>query len=304
MWSTTLRSCALLLGLLATLASQGCEADDPPRSSTDADADGDTDGDTDTDGDADGDADGDTDGDADGDGDTDEECYEMIDIVFVIDVSTTMSYILSTLEAEIGEVWNAAQDLSVDEPPHFGLVVFVDDVMVVASEIYISMSALQTDFHDWYTHTSTNQQTQSTASNTDWPENTIDALVAAALDFDWRDPELALRVIIHATDDTFLEYPAMFSSGLPANHTYAETVTMLQDREIRVASFAAHIGGMTGTTNVEPGFFTDYNSMSPIPAATSGGVFDIDEVYDDTLSLTEAINEFVLEELCTEYVPE
>jgi hypothetical protein len=79
---------------------------------------------------------------------------------------------------------------------------------------------------------------------------------------------------------------------------------MLQDREIRVASFAAHLGGPTGTANVEPGFFTDYNSMSPIPSATSGGVFDIDDVFNDTLSLTEAINEFVLEELCTEYIPE
>jgi len=303
MRSSTLLGAVAILALALGVVGLGCEASDPPHSGG-GDADADTDADSDTDTDADGDADGDTDADGDADGDTDEECYEMIDIVFVIDVSTTMSYILSTLETEIGEVWNAAQDLSVDEPPHFGLVVFVDDVMVVASETYTSMEALQSDFNFWYTHTSSNQQTQSTATNTDWPENTIDALVEAALEYDWRDPELALRVIIHATDDTFLEYPATFSSGLPANHNYEETVTMLQDREIRVASFAAHLGGMSGTDNVEPGFFTDYNSMSAIPAATSGGVFDIDEVYNDTISLTEAINEFVLEELCTEYIPE
>ena len=95
-----------------------------------------------------------------------------------------------------------------------------------------------------------------------------------------------------------------FSSGLPAVHTYEETVQILQDHYIRVASFAAHIGGPMSDQDVEPGFFTDYNSMPAIPAATSGGVFDIDDVYNSTISLTEAINEFVLEELCEDYIPE
>jgi hypothetical protein len=228
----------------------------------------------------------------------------MIDIVFVIDVSTTMQELLETLESEIGAVWAAAQELSIDEEPHFGLVVFVDDVMVVSTESYTDVTTLQGDFNFWYTHTSTNQQTQSTASNTDWPENSIDGLFAAAAEFNWRDPELALRVIIHATDDTFREWPEYFTSGLPAVHTYEETVQIMQDHYIRVASFAAHIGGPMMDQDVEPGFFTEYNSMSSIPDATSGGVFNIYDVYDSTISLTDAINEFVLEELCEEYIPE
>jgi hypothetical protein len=274
---------------LALAGAASCGDDADFRS-----ADDDGSGDTDTDGDSD----------SDSDSDTDDECYEMIDIVFVIDVSTTMSYILSTLETEIGAVWDAAQSISYDDEPHFGLVVFVDDVMVVSSETYTDVATLQSDFNYWYTHTSSNQQTQSTASNGDWPENTIDGLYAAADQYNWRDAELALRVVIHATDDTFLEYPSTFTSGIQVQHTYVETVAKLQDETIRVGTFAAHLGGPSGNENVEPGFFTDYGTESAIPAATSGGVFDIDEVFNQTISLTEAINDFVLEELCTPYVPE
>ena len=60
---------------------------------------------------------------------------------------------------------------------------------------------------------------------------------------------------------------------------------------------------MTGNINVEPGFFTDYNGQSPIPNSTSGSVFDIDQV-GISLSLADAINDFVAEEFCEDYVIE
>ncbi|HUT78970.1 MAG TPA: vWA domain-containing protein, partial [Polyangia bacterium] len=265
---------ALLLGLWA------CEADDK-RLDSDDDDDGTTDGDADGDSDTDSDADGDSDGDS--DTDTDTECYEQLDIVFVLDVSTSMSGYLSTLENEIGLVWNAALEL--DDEPHFGLVVFVDDVLTANSgQTYASTSAIQADFHDWYIHTSSNQQTQSMASNSDWPENTLDALHAAATDYDWRPKDITLRVVIHATDDTFREYPASFTSGIQAQTTYPEVVQALQEQEIRVASFAAHLGGPLGNADVEPGFFTDYGGQGAIPPSTSGQVFDIHEV-GSTISL-------------------
>jgi len=262
--------------------------------------DGDGDGDTDTDVDSDSDTDVDTDSDTDADGDDGDDCYDSIDIVFVLDVSTTMSYILSTLEAEIGAVWSAAA--AIDDDPHFGLVVFVDDVLVANDGgSYATVEAIQADFNTWYSHTATNRQTQSTASNGDWPENTLDALHAAATDFAWRDPTTTLRVIIHATDDTFLERPARFSSGIEALHTYAETVAALQEREIRVASFAARIGGPLSNQDVTPGFSAPYGGQTAIPEATSGEVFDIDEV-GGTVSLADAINGFVLDEICEAYV--
>jgi hypothetical protein len=278
---------ALLLGLFA------CEADSNRADGDDDDDDGATDGDSDGDSDADADADGD------GDSDTDTECYEQLDIVFVLDVSTTMSGYLSTLESQIGLVWDAALEL--DDDPHFGLVVFVDDVLVANSgQTYASTAAIQTDFHTWYVHTSSNQQTQSSATNGDWPENTLDALYKAATTYDWRPQDITLRVIIHATDDTFREYPASFSSGIPVLTTYDEVVSTLQQQQIRVASFAAHLGGPMGNADVEPGFFTDYAGQGAIPASTSGQVFDIDQV-GSTISLADAINEFVIEEFCDPY---
>jgi hypothetical protein len=168
---------------------------------------------------------------------------------------------------------------------------------------YIDDLSIQVDFNYWWNHTSSNQQTQSTASNTDWPENTLDALYAAAAEYDWRDEETTLRVIIHATDDTFLEAPTSFSSGIAVLHDYPTTVFALQDQTIRVASFAAHLGGPAGYDDVEPGFYTDYEGQSSIPAATSGQVFDIDLV-GSSLSLADAINGFVVEEFCSDYVIE
>ena len=279
---------------------------DADRSSDgDSDADGDTDTDGDSDTDTDGDSDTDTDGDTDGDTDS-EDCYEAIDIVFVLDVSTSMSGMLAALEEDIAEVWAAADALAEDvEPSRFGLVVFVDDYLVANDgATYADAAAIQADFNFWWTHTSSNQQTQSTAYNTDWPENTIDALYAAAAEYDWRDAATTLRIIIHATDDTFLEAPASFSSGIAVQHDYPSTVLALQDQTIRVASFAAHIGGPSMDQDVEPGFFTDYvngvGTYSSIPASTSGEVFDITQI-PATLSLADAINGFVAEEFCSDY---
>jgi hypothetical protein len=292
MWLKT--GMALLATLVLALGSTGCSGTDGRDETTDGDGGGGTDTATGTD--------GDTDGDTDSDSDSDTECYDYIDIVFVIDVSTTMSYILDTLYNEIGVVWDAA--LQIDPDPHFGLVVFVDDTTVTNSgQTYTQVAGIQAKFKEWYNHTSSNEQTQSTATNGDWPENTLDALAAATADFAWRDQAKTLRVIIHATDDTFLEKPASFSSGIKAQHTYAETVTGLQGATIRVASFTAKLGGISGNANVQPGFSQPYKGQTAIPQATSGQVYDIDQV-GTSISLADAINDFVINALCEDYVPE
>lgn len=226
-------------------------------------------------------------------------CYDRMDLVFVMDVSTSMGYILSDLENEIGEVWDQVSQ-KVETTPRMGLTVFVDDVTVVndGSTPYATVEQIKGDFHSWYQHTSSNEQTQSTEGNYDWPENSLDGLALTAKNFQWRDPAKALRIIILATDDTFREKPASFSSGIAAQHTYDETVTLLKEGRIRVAAFAAKIGGSTGTTDVQPGFFTPYNGKEPIPAATGGTVFFIDDVKSGTLSLVDAITGFVETERC------
>lgn len=252
----------------------------------------------DADGGADADTDVDTDQVSDGGLDTDTECQMNIDVVFVIDVSTTMSEYMSTLRNQIGNVWASAAEL--DDDPHFGLVVFVDDVLVVSAESYDQASDIQSDFQTWYEHTSSNQQTGSTAWNQDFPENSLDALYAAATEYDWRQQDDTLRLIIHATDDTFLEYPATFSESIPAERTYSEVVQVLQDKTIRVASFASHVGGGSGQENVEAGFFAQYDGQTAIPEATSGQVFDVYAV-GISVSLEDAIGDFIIEEYCSDY---
>jgi len=229
-------------------------------------------------------------------------CYTQLDVVFVMDVSTTMSDILSDLENEIGLVWDFVAGKFENETPRFGLAVFVDDVLMTNSgEPFATVADIKTEFNKWYTHTSSNQQTQSTASNLDFPENSLDALALSATDFNWRDPNKTLKIVIHATDDTFLEKPSSFSSGIAMEHTYDETVALLVQEKVRVGAFAAKIGGSTGTTNVQPGFFTDYNSKPSIPEATGGEVYFIGDVKNGTTHMYDSVNTFIENVMCRSY---
>jgi hypothetical protein len=238
-------------------------------------------------------------GDTDSNTDTGPECYDQLDIVFVIDVSGSMTWYIGSLEEEIGLVWEAALEL--DDDPHFGLVVFVDDFLVENDgQAYATVAEIQGDFQAWHEHGDTNTQTQSDVKNIDMPENTLDALYAAATAYDWRHASSTLRVVIHATDDTFREHPDCFGSGIPVASTYGEVVSRLKQQRIRVAAFAGRVGLLHGE-DVQPGFFTDYQGQTAIPAATSGKVFNIHQV-GYNISLAEAINDFVIEEHCSPYV--
>ncbi|HPV21483.1 MAG TPA: hypothetical protein PK102_07595 [bacterium] len=228
-------------------------------------------------------------------------CFSQLDIVFVMDVSTTMKNMLGILENEIGQVWEFT-DKNFNGETQFGLTVFVDDVTVTnEGKTFASADAIKAEFNKWYNFTSTNKQTQSSVANGDWPENSLDGLALTAKGFEWRDAEQTLRLVILATDDTFYESPAKFSSNIAVQHTYDETVTLLVDGKMRVGAFAAKKGGSTGTTNVEPGFFTDYNGKPSIPVATGGEVYLIDDVNAGTLHIYETVNAFIENTMCKTY---
>lgn len=234
-----------------------------------------------------------------------EDCTQDIDIVFVLDVSTSMSFVLQYLSDGIGEVWNYALTFSdaPDYEPRFGLVVFVDDHLVTNSGMpYGSAAELQGAFDTWRAFTSSNDEPGgSPGHNNDCPENAIDALYAGATEFPWRDG--ALHIIILATDDTFREHPQTLGSGpVVVQHTYAEVLAEVLAREIRVAAFAAHVGVCWDRNNGEPGFFTDYNGQPALPAATGSHAFDIQDVATGTISMTEAIQDIILEEYCEPFV--
>lgn len=233
-------------------------------------------------------------------------CKQNIDLVFVMDVSTSMAGVLQKLENEILVVDQAIKALELNSEVRYGLVVFVDDAKIINNGApYADVQALKNDFNFYWNFTQSNQQANGGGSNGDWPENTIDALYLAAFVFQWRPVEDTLRMIIHTTDDTFGDKGAV-QSGIAVQHSYDETVLGLQERQIRVFSFADDdkTGGPGNNEDVSMGFFTPYDGKTPIPEATDGGAFNINLVNSDQLSLSAAINMSVEESLCMQYIPQ
>ena len=60
-------------------------------------------------------------------------CNQNVDIVFAMDVSTSMGPFLSKLASSIQVVDQAVKGLGLPSQPHYGLVVFVDDALFVNS---------------------------------------------------------------------------------------------------------------------------------------------------------------------------
>ena len=243
-------------------------------------------------------------GDAGSDPDGPNVCEEDVDIVFVMDVSTSMGPFLDKLAQEILVVDQALQTLQLPSEPHYGLVVFVDDFALLNSgQPYADVAALQADFQMWSTFTASNSQVAGGNLNSTWPENSLDALFAGANGFAWRNADSTLRMIIHTTDDTFWDGPTT-GNGVEIQRGYAETVDKLQEREIRDFSFAAQLGSPCECEDVTMGWSSDYLGMPSIPVSTDGNVYDIDLVLANQVSLSDAIFEAVEDSICDPYTPQ
>lgn len=234
----------------------------------------------------------------------DERCEQEVDVVFVMDVSTSMGAFLSTLADEIIAVDQAIQDLGLSTEPHYGLAVFVDDYLLVGGGApYDDVNLLAADFDMWSTFTGSNSQVNGGGFNTTFPENSLDPLYAAATEFEWRALGTTTRIVIQTTDDTFSEAPTVVD-GVPVEHTYVETVDALQDEEVRVFAFAAMLGGPAEFDDVSMGWFGPYGAELAIPVATDGGVYSIDDVLAGTVSMGDAIVTAVEDSECEPYDPQ
>jgi hypothetical protein len=231
-------------------------------------------------------------------------CQQAVDIVFTMDVSTTMGPFIQILSNEILAVDAAIADLELPEPPHYGLAVFVDDAMLLnGGAPYADAVALQSDFDTWAAFTASNQQVGGGNSNSTWTENSLDALYFAADEFAWRPADTTIRMVIHTTDDTFWNGPTV-GNNIPILHGYAETVQRLQDQMVRTYVFTDDIGGSCNCEDVTPGWSSPYMGMLPIPDATDGGMYPIAEVLGGAVSLADAINIAVEESYCDMYTPQ
>ena len=235
-------------------------------------------------------------------------CTEPLDVVFVIDVSSSMADEIEQIRNGVDSIWGAAQALTADT--QFMLVVFVDDVLAINScGPFASREAMQTELSRWHSFTGANNQPGgSPYTNSDCPENSIDALYLAASACPWRPG--ATHIVVHVTDDTFAERPATLSgfgfpgSGIAVAHTYAEAVAALQEHEVRVGTFAAPMAEFCGADtsgNTAQGFFDPYMGMPSIPEATGGQAWSIRDVRMGTLDMAEAISAFTEAEYCTLY---
>jgi hypothetical protein len=224
---------------------------------------------------------------------------EQFDVVFVVDVSTTMGFMVDKVEQGIVEVDATLRGLGKD--PRYGLVVFVDDVELAnGGAAFTSVKELQAELRRWRIFTSSNRQIHSPEANLDWPENSLDALHLAASGFAWRPASTTARLIVHATDDDFGEAPAI-QSGQAVKHTYKETLDALRAQEIRVSTFAAKLGGQCECLDVKPGLLDSFGALPSLPDATGGAAFDIDEVAAGRLSLAAAVQATLSDAICRSY---
>jgi hypothetical protein len=260
-------------------------------------------------------------------------CEDVIDVVFVLDTSSSMGFVLSQLESQIAGVVSASNAVAPDA--HFGLIVFQDNHFIDntgplgAGVVHTSAATLQSAFRNYrmnFTNADRNPGDGITGPTTQNPiceENSLDALYAAADSFPWRAN--ATRVVILATDDTFLERPDNYGDrdhdGLtnktdfpregnyPAARTLVETVDALKTGRIRVFSFSritqpgfldrCGTGRRLPWADITDGWTTSYGSQPPIPTQTDGANFDLDQVKGGQLSLSATINQVVLESYCS-----
>jgi hypothetical protein len=256
-------------------------------------------------------------------------CNQDVDIVFVLDVSGSMIPPLTKLENESSLVDQALNMKSLPSPQHYGLVIFVDDVQVMNGGMpYADVAALQAELQNQIDMTNANasRQVNGDPTNLTWPENSLDALYAAATQFQWRPAESTLRTIILITDASFWDLTEP-SSGSDAEvniglfpeqasmHGYDDTVAALRMQMIWVNTFTAKTGGppdgmpsppshgdFRGTSvDVGIGFFEPYKGKPSIPDATGGFAWDIDEVFDGKISLATPINQSIEVHQCAAY---
>jgi hypothetical protein len=233
-------------------------------------------------------------------------CGQPLDIVFTIDVSTSMAGELAAVRDGVPSIWSTAHALSSNV--QFSLVVFVDDALAVnACAPFATAEDLVASLEEWRMTCASNQSPVSHIQNTDCPENSIDAMMLAATTCPFRDG--STRILVHVTDDTFAERPAVLSGewtrGVFVEHTYAELAEELHADQIRVGAFAIPGPGESCGAGISPdvgrGFHTPYMDMEALPSATGGRVWDLRDVRAGTLSMADAINEMVRAEYCTSF---
>lgn len=255
-------------------------------------------------------------------------CNQDVDIVFSLDVSGSMTPSLTKLADEVGKVDEALKTKNLPSPPHYGLVIFADDVLLMQMGApYADVNALKAEVLNQANLANSNsgRQIDPNGINLTWPENGLDALFAAT-QFQWRPADKTLRIVFHITDASFWD-GTLPSSGADSEqqimglesamsmHHYKDVIDALRAQHIWVNTFAAKTGGPPdgmmappshGTfrgisVDVGKGYFEPYMNQKSIPDATGGTAWDLDDVYDGKISLGTPIQMSIEARQCVQY---
>lgn len=218
---------------------------------------------------------------------TDMSEVQPLDLVFVLDVSTTMDE-MASLRKAIEQVFDFVEKNRLDA--RFGLVTFENEVVVHRRGAFLERAAFFQELDSqlvagtWVPDPSLPRQ----LLNYDFEENILNALHRSATDFDFR-PE-ARRYFLLMTDATFLEPPRVFSDGTPAVYSYDEVRATLDENQVRLFSVHASDEGR--------GLSSHYLGQPSLVSATRGTWFELADVSSGALTLDSLLSDLVVGPIC------
>ncbi len=218
---------------------------------------------------------------------TDMTSVPPLDLVFVLDVSTTMDE-MASLRAAIGRVFDFAEANGLDV--RFGLVTFVNDIVVHRGGEFLDREAFFAEFDGQLVPDAwvPDAQQPRQLMNFDFEENQLGALHRAANDFAFR-PD-ARRVFLLMTDATFGEPPLTFSDGTEALQSYDEVAAALVEQEIRLFSVHASESGR--------GLSANHEGRPSLVTQTRGTWFELSRVSAGELTLDALLADLVVGSPC------
>lgn len=238
-------------------------------------------------------------------GDGEVGCGRPLDVVLTLDVSSSMSNDLARLVDLAPALFEVARQASYDS--RISLVVFVDDAVAVdGCAPFSSAEALAASLAQWRAFSLENRSPVSRIANVDCAENSLDAVALAVTGCARRAG--AAHVILHVTDDTFAERPAVlsgaFGPGVLVATTYREVSDALVREQIRFLALTARgagmdCGGPVISADVGRGFHGPFGGEPALPERTGGEAWDLRAMRDGTFDLVGTLRAALLRLACS-----
>jgi hypothetical protein len=214
-------------------------------------------------------------------------CARAVDVVLSVDVSSSMVDELALLRDQAPSIIGALR--AIDPDAQVRLVVFVDDVLAISECAPLEASALSAELEARRVLAPGNRSPVSGTLNVDCPENSLDAVVEAA---ECPVRSGAARVILHVTDDTFAESPAVlsgpFGGGIVVASTYTEaSMAVAGSRVVSLTRTGPgqDCGSGTFSPDVGRGWTGPHQGQVALPEQTGGRALDLDAWRSGTVDL-------------------